>query len=338
MPVPRPRSRITLLLAAAIIAVGITGCGGGARSHAARATRSAAYPASFVAVSHNARAPGITVYSSVTGRAVRRLTDGSRDIDPILTANHRWVYFVRVPTANVCPVQLWRVGFAGGTATQLTTAGYPGGPVTVSPDGTMLAYTANPPGPCKLQDSPTSLVLVNLSTGRSHHVADKIVWGMAWSANDAKLAVVTPNATSGRSQIRLLSDPFAATTASVDASAPLACPTDDACAETSPSFDARGDLFYTAVISARASNYCWLHACATWTYANLSRRASQTRTLTSQRVSGGAIVPSSVVNTAGTALLYTLPRGTGTRVWRWTDARSAAIPLPGAASVQPVWK
>jgi Tol biopolymer transport system component len=335
--VSRPRCRIALLLAAAVIAVGITGCGGGARSRVARAIPTAAYPASFVALSHNTKAPGITVYSSATGRTLRRLTDGSRDIDPILTANHRWVYFVRVPK-DFCPVQLWRVGFNGGKATELTTAGYPGGAVSVSPDGTMLAYTANPPGPCKLQDSPTSLVLVNLSTGRTHRVADTIVWGMAWSADDTRLAVVTPSAASGRSQIRLISNPFRATTTGLSATAPLACPTDDACAETSPSFDAQGDLFYTAVISSRTSNYCWLHACVNWTYANLSQRGAQTRTLTSHRVRGSAIVPSSVVNTDGTALLYTLPQGTGTQVWRWTNAHSAAVPMPGAAGVQPVWQ
>jgi hypothetical protein len=330
------RRRITLLLVAAVIAAGITGCGGGGRAHATRAAPTAAYPASFVAISHNTTAPGITVYSSVTGSAVRRLTDGSRDIDPMLTANHRWVYFVRVPT-DFCPVQLWRVGFAGGKAAKITTAGYPGGPVAVSPDGTMLAYTANPPGPCKLQDSPTSLVLVNLINGRSHRIPD-IVWGMAWSANNRRLAVVTPNAGPGQSQIRLISNPFGATTASLNRTAPLACPTDDACAETSPSFDARGDLFYTAEISSHANDYCSLHACANWTYAIRSQRGADASTVTSHRVRDSAIVPSSVVNTAGTALLYTLPQGNGSRVWRWTDARSVAIPLPGAVGVEPFWK
>ena len=336
MVAPSARSRIALLGLGLVVAVAIAGCGGGSRPRAAGAAPAAPYPASFVAISHDTTAPGITLYSSASGRAMRRLTDGSRDIDPILTTNHRWVYFVRVP-ARPCPVQLWRVGSTGGKATPLTTAGYPGGPVAVSPDGKMLAYTANPPGPCTLQDSPRSLVLVNLSTGRSHRIAAGIVWGMAWSANDQKLAVVSPNATSGRSQIRLISDPFGATTADLNGTPPLACPTDGACAETSPSFDAQGELFYTAVISSRAGNYCWLHACPDWTYSILSQRGAHMRTVTSRRMSNGAIVPTSVVNPAGTALLYTLPGGTGARVWRWTNTQSVAIPLPGAVGAQPDW-
>jgi hypothetical protein len=70
----------------------------------------------------------------------------------------------------------------------------------------------------------------------------------------------------------------------------------------------------------------------------LSRRGTRTTTVTSHRVTDSPIVPFSVVNTAGTALLYTLPRGTGSRVWRWTNARSVAIPLPGAVGVEPAWK
>jgi hypothetical protein len=57
------------------------------------------------------------------------------------------VFFVRVP-AKVCPVALERVPSAGGTATRLTTVGFPGGPVAVSQDGRMLAYTGTRPGTC----------------------------------------------------------------------------------------------------------------------------------------------------------------------------------------------
>jgi len=328
-------------LAAVLVVIAVTACGGG-HSRSTSADRSGhravadrgGYPASFVAVSHAARTPGITVYSSITGQPLRRLTDGDRDIDPMVTADNRWVYFVRVP-ANLCPVQLWRVRFGGGGATQVSTAGYPGGPVAVSPDGHMLAYISGPPGPCELQQSPTWLVLVNLATGQTHRIAGE-VWGLAWSPDDHTVAVVSP-LPSGPGALRLVRDPFRAR--SLNATRPVSCPTRQPCAENTPSFDGDGNLFYTATISPRAADICWLRPCVPWRYAVVSVHGSNARELTSHVVNARAASTSSVINTAGTAALYTLPQSNGNlRVWRWSAGGPAPVPGPGATAAQPVWR
>ena len=326
-------------LVAAMVVVAVTACGG-AHSRATSAdghrtgVQSAGYPTTFVAVSHAARAPGITVYSSVTGRPLRRLADGDRDIDPMLTANHRWVYFVRVP-ASLCPVQLWRVPFGGGPAAQVSTAGYPGGPVAVSPDGSRLAYISGPPGPCKLQQSPTWLQLVDLATGQRHRIAGE-VWGVAWSPNDDTLAVVSPRS-SGGGALRLVHDPFTAT--SLTTTRPVACPTQQPCAENTPSFDGNGHLFYTAAISPRPGDVCWLAPCAPWRYAVVSVAGSTARVLTSRVVDARAVLTSSAIDTTGTAALYTLPQTNGNlRVWRWSAGRPEPVPGAGATAAQPVWR
>ncbi len=287
-----------------------------------------------MAVSHVKRAPGITVYSSVSGQPLRRLTEGDRDIDPMLTADNRWVYFVRVP-ADLCPVQLWRVPFGGGAAAQVSTAGYPGGPVAVSPDGRRLAYISGPPGPCKLQQSPRWLVLVDLATGQTHRIAGE-VWGLAWSSDGHSLGVVSP-LPSGPGALRLVRDPFRAR--SLDGTKPVSCPTRQPCAQNTPSFDGNGNLFYTATISPRATNICWQQPCAPWRYAVVSVHGSTTTELTSHVVDGDAVLTSSTVDTTGTAALYTLPQTNGDlRVWRWSAAGPAPVPGPGATAAQPVWR
>jgi hypothetical protein len=335
-----PSRAVVRCVVAVVVVVAVAACGG-ARSRSSsvdrtghRAIDASGYPATFVAVSHVARATGITVYSSVTGRPLRRLTDGDRDIDPMLTVDNRWVYFVRVP-ANLCPVGLWRVPFDGGAATQLSAAGYPGGPVALSPDGRMLAYISGPPGRCQLQQSPTWLVLVDLATGQTHRIPGE-VWGVAWSPDDDTLAVVSPRST-GPGALRLLHDPFAAR--SLDATPPVPCPTRLPCAENTPSFDGVGNLFYTATISPRATDICWLAPCAPWSYAVVSVHGSDTRRLTSDVVNAHAVLTSSAIDTAGTAALYTLPQTNGDlRVWRWGAGGPAPIPGPGATAAQPVWR
>ena len=75
-------------------------------------------------------------------------------------------------------------------------------------------------------------------------------WGMAWSPDDRTLAFVGPDPSTGRSVIKLVSDPMRAGPAQIRAAPPIPCPTGDPCAATSPTFDAQGTLFYTAMIPA----------------------------------------------------------------------------------------
>jgi WD40 repeat protein len=330
-------------LAVMLAAIAIAACGGtqsqsqSSTAHGSAGTATVArsgYPATFVAVSQATKTPGITVYSSVTGQPVRRLTNSARDIDPMLTANHKWVYYVQVP-ANLCPVQLWRIPLTGGTATKLSTAGYPGGPVAVSPDGRMLAYISTPPGPCKLDQSPTWLVLDDLATGETHRIAGD-VWGVAWSPDDKTLAVVSPSA-SGPGALRLVKDPFSATSFTAGAAVP--CPTENECAENTPSFDSQGNLFYTAVISPTTNGSCWQKPCAPWRYEVVAVHGSSATGLTSHVVNAEAVLNSSAISNAGDAALYTLPQTNGDlRVWRWTASGVAPIPGPGSTSATPVWR
>ena len=165
------------------------------------------YPATFVARSTNTKAPGIAVFSSRTGKPLRRLTDNPRDIDPLLTRDQRWVYFVRVPQ-DPCPVQLERVPSTGGAAQRLAPAGYPGGPVAISQDGRMLAYISTGTS-CRLDAAADTLVLVDLATGQVHRIS-AVTWGMAWSPDDRTLAFVGPDPSTGRSVIKLVSQPMSA--------------------------------------------------------------------------------------------------------------------------------
>jgi hypothetical protein len=326
--------RLIGLIAATAIALAVAGCGGSGHRSTTPA-RTAAYPATFVARSTDAKAPGIAVFSTQGGQRLRRLTDNPRDIDPLLTRDRGWVYFVRVPQ-DPCPVQLERVPSTGGAAQRLAPAGYPGGPVAISQDGRMLAYISTGAG-CKLAAAADTLVLVDLSTGQVHRIA-ATTWGMAWSPDDRTLAVVGPDPSTGRSVIKLVSEPMSADPAQLRAAPSIPCPTADPCAATSPTFDARGALFYTAMISHEPGDRCWLSPCDDWSYALVSRRRGRTQLLSTQRPSGDAVLGAGVVDADGSAMIYRLPFNGGYRVWRWSRSGHAAVPAPGAGPGQPVWR
>jgi hypothetical protein len=330
---------VTLVFTLVLAATAVTGCGGSGGSHTTSATTSAggpSYPSSFVAVSRAKASPGVTVYSSSTGRPVRHLTDGDRDIDPMLAQDGRTVFFVRVPK-QVCPVQLYRVPATGGAATRLATAGFPGGPVAVSADGRMLAYTGTPPGTCRLTHPNNWLVLRNLQTGQVHRIRS-LVWGVAWAPGDRTLAVVVPDRSTGRGEIRLISDPFHATPAQVKAAPSIPCPDSRACAETSPSFDGAGTLSFTAMISPGGER-CWLSHCTGWTYALVTRHGSRNQVAVSQRLRTDAVLPQSVVSADGRAFLYTLPSGSaGARIWHWSTQGATPVGNPGGTAIQAVWR
>jgi hypothetical protein len=327
-------SRLAGLIAVTAIALALAGCGGTSH-HSTTPAQSAAYPATFVARSTDAKAPGIAVFSSRTGKRMQMLTENARDIDPLLTRNRRWVYFVRVPQ-NPCPVQLERVPAAGGSPQRLAPAGYPGGPVAISPDGRMLAYISTGTS-CRLDAAADTLVLVDLATGRVHRIA-AITWGMAWSPDDRTLAVVGPDPSTGRSVIKMISEPMSADPAQLRSAPSIPCPTTDPCAATSPTFDAQGGLFYTAMISHEPGDRCWLSPCRDWSYALVSDRSGRTRLLSTQRPNGDAVLGAGVVSADGAAMIYRLPFDGGYRVWRWSDGGPAAIPAPGADAGQPVWR
>jgi hypothetical protein len=352
-------ARVIGLIAASAIVLAIAGCGGSghhsttaasstaASSTAARTTaasttaasstagRAAAYPATFVARSTDTKAPGIAVFSAHSGRRLRQLTDNPRDIDPLLTRDGSWVYFVRVPQ-DPCPVQLERVRATGGAAQRLAPAGYPGGPVAISQDGRMLAYISTGTS-CRLAASADTLVLANLATGQVHRIS-AVTFAMAWSPDDRTLAFVGPDPSTGRSKIKLVPNPMSADAADIRAAPSIPCPTADPCAATSPTFDAQGVLFYTAMISHEPGDRCWLSPCHDWSYALASRRDGQTRLLSMQRPKGDAVLGAGVVNAAGSAMIYRLPFHGGYRIWRWSEAGHAAVPAPGADAGQPVWR
>ena len=364
-----PAARLIGLIAATTIALAVAGCGGsgqtgggsgqsggssgqsasgsgqsasGSGQSASRSgqggitpAQTRAYPATFVARSTDTRAPGIAVFSTHTGQRLRRLTDSPRDIDPLLTRDRRWVYFVRVP-ADPCPVQLERVPATGGAVQRLAPAGYPGGPVAISPDGRMLAYTSTRLG-CRLDAAANTLVLVDLSTGQVHRIA-AITWGIAWSPDDRTLAVVSPNLSTGRSVIKLVSQPMRADSAELRAARSIPCPTADPCSTTSPTFDAQGAVFYTAMISHEPGDRCWLRRCQDWSYALVSDHGGDIRVLSTQRPTGDAVLGTGVIDARGSAMIYRLPFNGGYRVWRWSRAGHAPVPGPGASAGQPVWR
>lgn len=326
--------RLIGLIAATAIALAVAGCGGSGHP-STTAVRTAAYPATFVARSTDPQAPGIAVFSTHSGRRLRRLTGNARDIDPLLTRDRHWVYFVRVPQ-DPCPVQLERVPSTGGTPQRLAPAGYPGGPVAISPDGRMLAYISTGTR-CRLDAAADTLMLVDLATGQVHRIA-AVTWAMAWSPDDRTLAVVGPDPSTGRSVIKLVAEPMRAEPAQLRAAPSILCPTADPCATTSPTFDAAGALFYTAMISHEPGDRCWLSPCRDWSYALVSDRSGRPQLLSTQRPSGDAVLGAGVVDAAGSAMIYRLPFGGGYRVWRWSREGHAAVPPPGAGAGQPVWR
>jgi hypothetical protein len=348
-----PGARLIGLIAASALAVG--GCGGsgqngrgsghggsgsgqsgsGAGHRSTAPARTPAYPARFVARSMDTTAPGIAVFSTHSGQRLRRLTDDPRDIDPLLTRDRGWVYFVRVPP-DPCPVQLERVPATGGAVQRVAPAGYPGGPVAISPDGRMLAYISTG-ARCRLDAAANTLVLVDLTTGQVHRI-EAITWAIAWSPDDRTLAVVGPDLSTGRSVIKLVSQPMRADSAQLRAARSIPCPTVEPCAATSPTFDARGALFYTAMISHEPGDRCWLSRCQDWSYALVSDQGGGTRVLSTQRPTGDAVLGTGVVDANGSAMIYRLPFNDGYRVWRWSRAGRAAVPAPGAGAGQPVWR
>jgi hypothetical protein len=180
-------------------------------------------------------------------------------------------------------------------------------------------------------------VLADLATGQVHRI-DATTWGMAWSPDDRTLAVVGPDPSTGRSVIKLVSEPMSAGPAQLRTAPSIPCPTADPCAATSPSFDGQGALFYTAMISHEPGDRCWLSPCHDWSYALVSDRNGHTRLLSTQRPSGDAVLGAGVVAANGAAMIYRLPFDGGYRVWRWSDSGPAAIPAPGADAGQPAWR
>jgi hypothetical protein len=334
-----PSATVALVIAALVAAgLALTACGGSTHSHTTSASTSASrsgFPVSFVAVSRSKSTPGVTIFSSATGHPMRRLTRTDRDIDPMLTQDGRTVFFVHVPS-KVCPVQLDRVSATGGGARRLTTAGFPGGPVSVSPDGRMLAYTGTTPGTCQLTHPNNWLTLRNLQTGQVRRI-HFLVWGVAWAPGDHTLAVVVPDPGNGHGEIRLISDPFHATPTQLRNATSMPCPDSRPCAETSPSFDRTGTLSYTAMISPDG-NRCWLAHCTGWTYALVTHRGDHSDVSISQRLRTDAVLPQSVVSSDGRSFLYTLPYGAAARIWRWSAAGAAPIAQPGGGAIQAVWR
>jgi Tol biopolymer transport system component len=312
-----------------VLCLVIAGCGS--------SKTAAGMPSSFVGVSQSKHEPGIAVYSTRTGQLLRRLTDGAADIDPMMGAGRRYVYFVHVNVPHVCPVQLWRVPFSGGRATMISTnAGYPGGPVAVSPDGKLLAFISTAPGKCNLSGLVDWLELVNLQTGATRWIHGD-VWSLAWSPNDKTLAVASPT-TSGGGVIHLISNPFKASSPTAGPS--VRCPAGNPCSETTPSFDAAGQLFYTATVTPTDSDACWAEACSGWHYSEVAVHGTSATVLSTVRRTGNATLTGSIVDTAGDAMLYSLPgRGNedGLALWHWSAAGPVAIAAPGANAQQPTW-
>ncbi len=293
------------------------------------------YPPTFVAVSTNPNKPGLTVYSSATGKVFRRLTRGDRAAEPMLSPNRRWVYFAGPKRGNDCTWELWRVALAGGRIQPVASAGEIGATLAISPDGHLLAYTVAPGGPCEERAGDVAVEVVDLRTGRRHRI-DGETTGLAWSPSGT-LAVVTPVGATAAGRIRLISDPFGV--GRVTAAAPLACPTRFACDEESPSFDGRGDLVYVAEISPRPGNYCFFGACSAWTYALVSVMAGSGSSVMATVVRSDAETTNATVDDSGGAVIFTLPMANGyPRVWRWSaGGQPVTMPPPGAFSSQPAW-
>lgn len=316
---------VVLILAAA------AGCGATLSASEHARSRLVSFPSTFVAGSGE----GITVFSSRTGSVVRRLTHNARDSDPMLTQGDRWVYFLRVPAVLGCSMQLWRVPVSGGPAKELGSGGVPGGPVAISRNGELLAYTVGPPGPCNPRRGETALMLVDRRTG-AHRRIDGQVEGLAWAPHGRGLAVVTPVGPGAVYRIRLLHDPFHVT--SLTATPPLPCPAADGCYDMSPSFDTGGGLFYVAQISTHPGDYCSVGVCHRWTYAIEAFHGRTSRVLTSRKMYGDAQITSATVSASGCAVVYTLPAVSGRKVWRWSAGRAAPIPAPGGSGTQPAWR
>jgi dipeptidyl aminopeptidase/acylaminoacyl peptidase len=318
-------------------AVGASGAASAVSAASGHAAGSGAAPnpPTFVAVSTNPNKPGLTVYSSATGKAVRRLTRGDRAAEPMLSPDRRWVYFAGPERGNDCTWELWRVPLAGGRLEPVASAGEIGDTLAISPDGRALAYTVAPGGPCEGRAGDVAVEVVDLRTGRRHRIEGETT-ALAWAPNGT-LAVVTPVAPTAAGRIRLISDPFRA--GRVTAAAPLACPTQFVCDEESPSFDRRGDLVYVAEISPRPGNYCFVGVCSAWTYALVSVAAGSGSTVLASVVRRDAETTDATVDDSGGAVIFTLPMTNGyPRVWRWSaGGRPVTMPAPGAFSSQPAW-
>jgi hypothetical protein len=291
-----------------------------------------AYPDTFVATA--VRGSGIAVYSSMNGGLVRTLTTGDRDGAPFFAGSRQQVYFIRPGPFGSCRYGLWRVPVTGGTVSRVATVGTPAGGVAVSGNARLLAYLTSR-DPCNIKAGPDLVVVQDLITGRRHGINGDLSVGssLAWSPDRSTLAVVTPVGLTGADRIRLIHDPFHATT--LDRTPPLPCPTTQVCAQEAPSYSDDGRLVYLAQAGSRS---CWFATCPTMTYNVVRYDGTHTSVLVSQGRPPGLVVQGTV-NPTTSAVIFTLPERSGRAwsVWRWSGGAPVTIPPPGGTATDPTW-
>lgn len=263
-------------------------------------TTSSAYPATFVA----AATGRIAVFDSTTGAVVRYLTTaqpGGGDSQPAMSADRRFVYFVR--GAGTCASGIWRVPTAGGTATAITDSGSALGRLGVSFDSSRIAYTRY-----DCTANTTVLVIHDLSTGRqrtitlpSSHLES--LGRPAW-APDGQHVALAVTSLGGAESVRV----FDVRSARTDADgATVPCPSAQPCITNSAAYDSSGRLSY--------------HASVDHSDAGRMVRLAAGRVETLFTFSTDLTTPGVDLDASGVAAIWV----EGAKLMRWNGGRPVAV-------------
>jgi hypothetical protein len=310
-------------IAAVSCLVLLAGCGAAAGG--------ASSPLRFAGVA--ATGNGLALYTIPNGKLQKVLTKNGRDAEPVVDTGASRVFFVR-PDRSGCDAGIWSVSTTRGNPVEVASRAVPGGPFAERDGGKFLAYSLPSSAGC---DMPGDAVRLVHDGKASTIVFPSDPKALAAGAGDA-LAVELASGQTATTHIEVLD--LKGGGLNRQARVAASCPTHEDCAEMAPSFDARADLFYIAATPPRSLAACLARLCPHWRYDVMEQRRGQTGATSLASTHGrGGIAVSGTVDSAGTAMILSLParaKGPPT-IWEWVGHTLRPIGGVGGRAAQPAW-
>ncbi len=289
------------------------------------------YPAWFAGAAMGGPG-GLQIFAALTGRRLRVLTPAKGDQLPDVVPGRRLIYyFDDVPSGGDCG-SIMALPYRGGRpAAVLRLAGQVLGAYAVSADGKYLAYSWQPPShQAGWSCNPVSsgrLTIVNLTTGARHTISGvPPLFGLAWAPSDQALVIDRPAGDMATSEAEVLAHPL--TTSRYRAGTPLPCPDRvRGCAEFTPTYDSSGRIVYVAALTPQGAQSRFV--------LTRLRDGVATGLATSRGAGRGQGGGWSVTDASGSAVIFTMPDGSGWATFRWTAGASLTRLRPTVT--EPAW-
>jgi hypothetical protein len=279
-----------------------------------------------VANAYGLHPAGVHVFSLPSGRSLETVTSDASDTSLQVTTDG-YLYLAR-PTSGPntgCYWSIMRIALESRRVFHVLTHLSNASVIAVSRDDRMLAYETQDSGSCTGQGG-YRLHLEDLSDGRTHYVGNApFIESMTWSPNDRDLLVVAPGTGYSTAQLALLPNAWRIRTYSARKVVP--CPGDAPyCGQHAPEYDARGRLYYVAVLDPNTQHPCLYGSCSRQIYDLTLVDNAGTRVLASHSGIPGVTVWQSI-SLDGSEDVYTVPNGKSPAVtFLWENGTSRELP------------